>query len=173
MSSPPSVPNSYWGSDTFDPWAGALKAPDRQRVVAAVRAPLANVLWCSDGWRYVGAGTSAMPSWPRVALPLLVDEEGHDIEHYEQDHEAVTSPRSRQAVVVVASSFARGRGAGVWPDSGLRLVVRVLRSVACHVDGRVLMMKLVAWRSMMRWSSPDSSSRPLVFRRDFRRSPCR
>ena len=65
MSSPPSVPNSYWGSDTFRKdsvgWSSSLKAPDRPRYEAAGPAP-GNVLWCSDGWRYVGGGTSAMPS---------------------------------------------------------------------------------------------------------------
>ena len=55
MSSPPSVPNSYWGSDTFRKdsvgCSSSLKAPDRPRYEAAGPAP-GNVLWCSDGCRY-------------------------------------------------------------------------------------------------------------------------
>ena len=39
MSSPPSVPNSYWGSDTFRKdsvgWSSSLNAPDRPRYDAA------------------------------------------------------------------------------------------------------------------------------------------
>ena len=54
MSSPPSVPNSYWGSDTFRKdsvgWSSSLNAPDRPRYEAAGPAP-GNVLWCSDGCR--------------------------------------------------------------------------------------------------------------------------
>ena len=43
MSSPPSVPNSYWGSDTFRKdsvgWSSSLNAPDRPRYEAAGPAP--------------------------------------------------------------------------------------------------------------------------------------
>ena len=48
MSSPPSVPNSYWGSETFRKdsvgWSSSLKAPDRPRYEAPeefdVRQPI-------------------------------------------------------------------------------------------------------------------------------------
>ena len=157
MSSPPSVPNSYWGSDTFRKdsvgWSSSLNAPDRPRS-GGPRAGKRLVVQRRVEVRRRRHERDAVLL--ALALPLLVDEEGHDVEDGEEDLKNTITEMSVPTAVVVVVFASAGPGAG--PGAGS------VSWCECSEDAspprsraRLMMLLSLCW-SMMRWRSPDSSA---------------